>query len=167
MNNILYSPNVNNWGQQNNQQINTMQENSQQLSGQETQFQTIAERIANMQNRTSIKPSDFLNAPIDPNIKVGLGKNMNIGIPWPPDLFDDKQQKGTNSKKHQANIEKIQCQCKNCAKKIRPWLNVFITILIVLAILGGCISAIYGFRPQLRDWLLKDEVATENANAVV
>ncbi|MFW4371087.1 MAG: hypothetical protein EHV01_003985 [Spiroplasma sp. hy2] len=165
--NEQYSPNVNNWGQQNNQQINTMQENSQQLSGQETQFQTIAERIANMQNRTSIKPSDFLNAPIDPNIKVGLGKNMNIGIPWPPDLFDDKQQKGTNSKKHQENIEKIQCQCKNCAKKIRPWLTVFITILIVLAILGGCISAIYGFRPQLRDWLLKDEVATENANAVV
>lgn len=83
-----------------------MQENSQQLSGQGTQSQTIAERIANMQNRTSIKPSDFLNAPIDPNIKVGLGKNMNIGIPGSPDLFDDKHQKGTNSKKHQANIEK-------------------------------------------------------------
>ncbi|WP_348736422.1 hypothetical protein [Spiroplasma endosymbiont of Ammophila pubescens] len=165
--NQQYSPNVSNWGQQNNQQINTMQENSQQLSGQGTQPQTIAERITNMQNRTSIKPSDFLNAPIDPNIKVGLGQNMNIGVPGPPDLFVYKQQKGTNSKKHQANIEKIQCQCKNCAKKIRPWLTVFITILIVLAILGGCVGAIYGFRPQLRDWLLKDEVATENANAVV
>ncbi len=144
-----------------------MQENSQQLSWQETQPQTIAELIANMQNRISIKPSDFLNAPIDSNIKVGLGKNMNIGVPGPSDLFDDNQQKGTNSKKHQANIEKIQCQCKNCAKKIRPWLTVFITILIVLAILGGCVGAIYGFCPQLRDWLLKDEVATENANAVV
>ncbi|ELL44326.1 hypothetical protein [Spiroplasma melliferum] len=163
--NQQYSPNANNWGQQNSQPINTMQENPQQLSGQGTQPQTIAEWIANRQNSTLIKPSDFLNAPIDPNIKVGLGKNMNIGVSGSSDLFDDKQQKGTNSKKYQSNIEKIQCQCKNCVKKARPWLTVFITILIVLAILGGCVGAIYGFRPQLRDWLLKDEVTTENAVA--
>ncbi|APE74332.1 hypothetical protein [Spiroplasma citri] len=163
--NQQYSPNANNWGQQNSQPINTMQENPQQLSGQGTQPQTIAEWIANRQNSTLMKPSDFLNAPIDPNIKVGLGKNMNIGVSGSSDLFDDKQQKGTNSKKYQSNIEKIQCQCKNCVKKARPWLTVFITILIVLAILGGCVGAIYGFYPQLRDWLLKDEVATENAVA--
>ncbi|PQP78394.1 hypothetical protein C6B38_06290 [Spiroplasma sp. ChiS] len=163
--NQQYYPNANNWGQQNSQPINTMQENPQQLSGQGTQPQTIAEWIANRQNSTLIKPSDFLNAPIDPNIKVGLGKNMNIGVSGSSDLFDDKQQKGTNSKKYQSNIEKIQCQCKNCVKKARPWLTVFITILIVLAILGGCVGAIYGFYPQLRDWLLKDEVATENVVA--
>ncbi|UZQ29327.1 MAG: hypothetical protein OHM56_09070 [Spiroplasma phoeniceum] len=91
--NQQYSPNVSNLWQQNNQQINTMQENSQQLSGQGTQSQTIAERITNMKNRTSIKPSYFLNASICPNIKVGLGQNMNIGVPGPSYLFDDKHKK--------------------------------------------------------------------------
>jgi hypothetical protein len=43
-----------------------------------------------MQNCTLIKPSYLLNVPIDSNIKFGFGKNMNIGAPRPPGLFDDK-----------------------------------------------------------------------------
>lgn len=48
--------NVNNWGQQNNQGLNSAQGNLQQPSGQNPQIPTVAERIANMQKSNLIKP---------------------------------------------------------------------------------------------------------------
>ncbi|WP_199735625.1 hypothetical protein [Spiroplasma poulsonii] len=155
-------------GQQNSQGINPTP-NVQQSAAAPTQNQTLAERIANLQSgglnknenyygQKNIKPSDLLNVPIDPNIKVGLGKNMNIAASLPTDLFEDENGKGSRKKnrKLNTNIENdgTQFQCKNCTKKSRPWLTVFVSVLIMLAILGGCVGAIYGFRTEIKDWLL-------------
>ncbi|WP_338965479.1 MULTISPECIES: hypothetical protein [unclassified Spiroplasma] len=154
--------------QQNSQGINPTP-NVQQSAAAPTQNQTLAERIANLQScglnqnenyygQKNIKPSDLLNVPIDHNIKVGLGKNMNIAASLPTDLFEDENSKGSRKKnrKLNTNIENdgTQCQCKNCTKKSRPWLTVFVSVLIMLAILGGCVGAIYGFRTEIKDWLL-------------
>lgn len=121
-------------GQQNSQGINPTP-NVQQSAAAPTQNQTLAERIANLQSgglnknenyygQKNIKPSDLLNVPIDPNIKVGLGKNMNIAASLPTDLFEDENGKGSRKKnrKLNTNIENdgTQCQCKNCTKKSRP-----------------------------------------------
>ncbi|WP_374696614.1 hypothetical protein [Spiroplasma endosymbiont of Polydrusus formosus] len=37
----------------------------------------------------------------------------------------------------------------------------FLLMLGVLIILSGCVGTIYGFRTQIKDWLLKTETTTE------
>ncbi|WP_426605844.1 hypothetical protein [Spiroplasma endosymbiont of Glossina fuscipes fuscipes] len=154
----------------------------QQPSAVPTQNQTLAERIANLQSgglnqnenysgQRNIKPSDLLNVPIDPNIKVGLGKNMNIAAALPSDLFESETEKGNRKKNRKLNaeveIDGLQCQCKNCVKKSRPWLTVLVSVLIMLAILGGAVGAIYGFRVQIKEWLLGTELTVANSSPIV
>ncbi|AOX43637.1 hypothetical protein S100390_v1c02940 [Spiroplasma sp. NBRC 100390] len=168
--------------QQNPQGVNPMVNNVQQPSAVPTQNQTLAERIANLQSgglnqnenysgQRNIKPSDLLNVPIDPNIKVGLGKNMNIAAALPTDLFESETEKGNHKKNRKLNaeveIDGLQCQCKNCVKKSRPWLTVLVSVLIMLAILGGAVGAIYGFRVQIKDWLLGTELTVANSSPIV
>ncbi len=159
-----------------------MANNVQQPSAVPTQNQTLAERIANLQSgslnqnenysgQRNIKPSDLLNVPIDPNIKVGLGKNINIAAALPSDLFESETEKGNRKKNRKLNaeveIDELQCQCKNCVKKSRPWLTVLVSVLIMLAILGGAVGAIYVFRVQIKDWLLGTELTVANLSPIV
>ncbi|WP_283272826.1 hypothetical protein [Spiroplasma sp. SV19] len=169
-------------GQQSSQGTNSMPNNLQQSSAATTQNQTLAERIANLQsgglnqnenynNQKSIKPADLLNVPIDPNIKVGLGKNMNIASVLPTDLFENELEKTNRKKNQKLNVEiendGLQCQCKNCIKKSRPWLTVLVSVLIMLAILGGCVGAIYGFRVEIKNWLLETKLTVVNSQSVL
>ncbi|WP_425380367.1 hypothetical protein [Spiroplasma endosymbiont of Stenodema calcarata] len=158
-----------NFQPQNSQGINQTPGYLQQPSVATTQAQSLADRIANLQsgslsqnenynNSKNIRAADLLNASIDPNIKVGLGKNMNIAAGLQSDLFENNSQRNykKNHKLKAGNqIDELQCRCKNCIKKSRPWLTVLISVLIMLAILGGSAGAIYGFRVQIGDWLLK------------
>ncbi|WP_338955613.1 hypothetical protein [Spiroplasma endosymbiont of Polydrusus cervinus] len=136
--------NVNCYEQQNSQGLNSSPGNGQQTTGQGVQNQTIAEKIANIKNGNSVKAADLIN--------------------------NDKNQPGRNKTSHQLNIDanstEVKCQCKNWTKKSRSGLVVFLTLFGVLIILGSCVGAIYGFRPQIKDWLLKAETATEIKTAI-
>lgn len=92
---------------------------------------------------------------------------MNIAASLPTDLFEDESRKRSCKKKQRLNADieshKKQCQCKNCVKKSRPWLTVLVSVLIMLAILGGFVGAIFGFRAEIRDWLLETNLTVSKS----